>query len=361
MSQPLNVAVIGCGNIAKPYLQTLQPHKDKVVVRGVADLECSRAEALAREFETKPYASPDDVLRDAGVDAVVNLTIHHAHYDVTRRFLEAGKHVYSEKPLAMTYAQAAELCDVAERHKVWLCGAPMTFMGDMQQTAIRALREGRAGNVKLVYAEMNHGRIESWHPNPAPFYQVGPLWDVGVYPLSFLCAAMGRFTRVVSAANARLLPERMMPDGKKFTIDSPDFTCAVLENAAGATVRLTTNFFVAGNNTEQKSRVEFHGDTASLVIDNPFIFDANARASKWNEPLEELPPLRAKQGGIEWGRALVELADALNENRKPRTQARLAAHIVEVLESIGVCAREHRPVELKSTFDVPPLLDWASA
>src|SRR5690349_19202436 len=177
MPKILNIAVIGCGNIAKPYLTTLQPHKDKVNVRGVADIERSRAEAIARDFETKAYASPDDVLRDAEVDAIVNLTIHHAHYDVTRRFLEAGKHVYSEKPLAMTYAQAAELCDIADRKGVWLCGAPMTFMGDMQQAAIRALRDGRAGKVKLVYADMNHGRIESWHPNPAPFYQVGPLWD----------------------------------------------------------------------------------------------------------------------------------------------------------------------------------------
>jgi predicted dehydrogenase len=359
MSKLLSVAIIGCGNIAKPYLQTLMPQKEKVSVRGLADLDVSRAQALAKEFETKAYATPDEAIRDPQVDVIVNLTAHTAHYDVIKHCLAAGKHVYSEKPLALTYAKAAELCDIAERNNLHLCGAPMTFMGDAQQCAIKALRDGRAGNVKVIYAEMNHGRIESWHPAPVAFYSVGPLWDVGVYPLTFLAASFGRFSRVLSAGSRQLLPDRSMPDGKKFSIEAPDWFCAVLEMEAGPIVRLTTNFFVAGNNTEQKSRIEFHGDSASLVIDNPFIFDANVRASKWNEPLAEVPPLRAKQGGIEWGRALVELADAIEQKRKPRTQARMAAHVVEVIESINKCAADGKQITLKSEFEIPPLMEWA--
>src|SRR6185295_17646095 len=137
-------------------------------------------------------------------DIVINLTVHHAHYQVTKRALEAGKHVYSEKPLALTSSEARELVTLAASRGLRLGCSPSTFLGEAQQTAATVIRSGRLGPVRAVYAEVNWGRIETWHPAPAPFYDVGVLVDVGVYPLTLLTAFLGPARRVQASGGLLL-------------------------------------------------------------------------------------------------------------------------------------------------------------
>src|SRR5207247_2620948 len=126
---------------------------------------------------------------------------------VTTQCLRAAKHVHSEKPLAMTYPEALSLVSLARQQKVRLSCAPFTFMGVAQQTAGRLLREGSLGTVRLIYAEVNAGRIETWHPAPQSFYDVGPLFDVGGYPLAIILSFLGPARRV-SAYGQVLSPQR---------------------------------------------------------------------------------------------------------------------------------------------------------
>src|SRR5207247_985085 len=149
---------------------------------------------------------------DPDVDIVVNLTIQHAHYEITKQSLQAGRHVYSEKPLALRSGEARELLALARVRGRRLGCSPATFLGEAQQTAATIVRSGRLGRVRAVSADVNHGRIERWHPAPVPFYDVGVLVDVGVYPLTLVTTMLGP-ARSVRAWGWDLLPDRVTLDG----------------------------------------------------------------------------------------------------------------------------------------------------
>src|SRR5689334_22423347 len=186
----LRIAIIGCGNIATAYAETLRPYKH-IEMLGATDIDQARAHRYVETYGGRVYGTLEDILGDETVDLVVNLTIHHAHFTVIKQCLNAGKHVYSEKPLSLMAQEAWELVDLANLKGLRLSCAPITLLGEAQQTAWKIIREGLLGTVRLAYAEANWGRIESWHPAPGPFYEVGPLFDVGVYPLTILTAIFG--------------------------------------------------------------------------------------------------------------------------------------------------------------------------
>src|SRR5688500_13396941 len=188
--KPFGIGIVGTGNIAGGYARDALTHPEIRLV-AATDLDPDRAAAFAKEHDCRAHASLDDLLADEGVDIVVNLTVHHAHYEVTKRALLAGRHVYSEKPLALRSSEARELVDLAADRGLRLGCSPSTFLGEAQQTAAAWIGSGRLGTVRAVYAEVNWGRIETWHPAPAPFFDVGVLVDVGVYPLTLVTAMLG--------------------------------------------------------------------------------------------------------------------------------------------------------------------------
>src|SRR5262249_7909968 len=146
------------------------------------------------------YRGMDELLADARVDIVVSLTPPATHGDVVEQCLSAGKHVYTEKPMTLDPAQAFALVDLAEQRGLRLASAPATFMGEAQQTAMKVVRDGGVGTVRVVYAEANGGMLESWHPEPWPFYEIGPLYDLGPYPLTIATSLFGPAIRVISYA-----------------------------------------------------------------------------------------------------------------------------------------------------------------
>ena len=355
MSGPVRVAIVGCGNIAGPYAATITTFPETTLV-GVVDVDAARAEAFAAEHACQVYPTLDALLADDGVDLVVNLTIHHAHEAVTRRCLEAGKHVYSEKPLAMTFEQGHALVELAERCGRRLGCSPFAFMGEAPQTAWKAIRDGAIGQVRLVYADVNHGRIETWHPAPAPFYQVGPLFDVGVYPLALVTAMFGPARRV-SAYGRVLHAERVTKDGSPFTVEAPDCVIASLELETGVLVRLTTNFYV-GKQGRQVG-VEFHGDTGSLHLSDWQRPDAEVAVAPYGGTYEPVALLRPSSG-MTWGLGVRELAQALLEQRPHRASGEHAAHVVEILAAIDRSVREGCATDVRSTFSPPAPMPWAA-
>ncbi|HWQ15881.1 MAG TPA: Gfo/Idh/MocA family oxidoreductase [Roseiflexaceae bacterium] len=363
MQKDLNVAIVGCGNIAGPYAATLRPY-EHIHLLGASDIDPARARAFVQEWGGQAYESLDDVLADERVDLIVNLTIHHAHPEVITKCLNAGKHVHSEKPLAMTYAEAKALVDLAEQRGLRLSCAPITFMGEAQQTAWREIRSGRLGPVRVVYCEVNWGRIESWHPNPGPFYEVGALFDVGVYPLTLVTTFFGPARRV-TAYGTVLYPDRVTREGVPFHITTPDWVVAAVELANGTVVRLTTNFYV-GHHGKQKG-LEFHGDLGSLYIDSFQNFDAAVEYSPFGGSYEPVPlvrpgfsmPYGERRLPTEWGRAVVEMADAIAEGRPQRATGAQAAHVVEICEAISISMRKGEPVAVTSSFTPPAPMEWA--
>lgn len=353
--RPLRVAIVGCGNIATTYGEQLAGHPEIRTV-GAFDLAEERARAYVGQFGGRTYASLQDVLDDRTVDAIVNLTIHQAHPEVITRALEAGKHVHSEKPLAMTYAECARLADLADARTLRLSAAPVVWLGEAQQTLWRALRQGLVGTPRAVFAEVNWGRIESWHPNPAPFYEVGPVFDVAVYPITSLTTFFGPVRRV-SSRGGILLAERRTKDGVAFSPGSPDYTVSTLEFAGGLQCRLTCNFYV-GWHTRQKG-FEIHGDGGSLATDSIYAFDSLVEHAEFGGAWRPLPFVRAPFPGCEFARGVVELAEALSEGRPHRTTGRHAAHVVEVMQAILESIRTGSVVDVASTFPRPEPCSWA--
>jgi predicted dehydrogenase len=346
----LRVGMVGCGLIARGYLETLAPHR-QVRLIGATDLEPARAESTAAAFGGRAYRDLESMLADEDIDAVLNLTVQTAHYDVTARCLRAGKHVYSEKPLALTYPQAAELVELARVNGLRLSCAPMTFLGQAQQTAWQVLREGRLGQLRVAYADMNWGRPETWHPEPSQYFGVGPLYDIGVYSLTLLTTFLGPATAATGFGRV-LLPERDLIGGQALSVTTPDFVVAIVEFGTGAIARLTTDFYV-GHATKQKG-LEFHGDSGSLYLSNPQHFDSVVQFAEYGGEFEPVPYLSEPFPGTEWARGLVELADAIAQDRPHRVTGEQAAHVVEILNAISTSLSSGSgPVPINSVFTVP--------
>src|SRR3954451_13688858 len=152
----MRVAIVGCGFVADYYVRTLPVHPGLELV-GVMDRDPQRAVRFARYYSLSRYASLDELLADPGVDIVLNLTNPGSHYEVSKRALLAGKHVYSEKPMAMSFDEAKELVELAETKRLQISSAPCSLLGETAQTIWKALREQRVGPVRLVYPQPGDG------------------------------------------------------------------------------------------------------------------------------------------------------------------------------------------------------------
>ena len=354
----MGIGIVGTGNIAGAYARNVPTHPEIRLI-AATDLDQERAAVFAAEHGCRAHASLDDLLADDAVDIVVNLTVHHAHVEVTTRALEAGRHVYSEKPLALEPSEARALIGLADSRDLRLGCSPSTFLGEAQQTAAALVRGGRLGTVRAVYAEVDWGRIETWHPAPAPFYEVGVLVDVGVYPLTLATSMLGP-ARSVRAWGWDLKPDRVTNDGTPFRIGRPDLVVAAVELEGGAILRLTASFYV-GAPARRRGGLEFHGDDASLSIASFQEFDAAVEVGPYGGTFEPVDLVRPGFRGTAWARGVADMAGAISEGRPHRASAEQAAHVVDILAAAGASmADAGRPVPIDSDFAAPALMPWAT-
>ena len=356
VNAPLGVAIVGCGDIAQRYAEDMQ-RQSNVRLVGVTDLDPERAAAFANRYGVRLHRSLEDVLRDPEVSVVANLTSHRAHVSVSSAALRAGRHVFSEKPMALTAADAFALLHLAREHGVRIASAPIVGLGELAQTARRWLDDGRLGRVRLAWADVNWGRIEAWHPAPHSFYDVGPLFDVGVYPLTLLTGLFGPVTAVRADAR-RLLPERVTTAGERFRVGAPDYVLASLELADGVVVRLTVDFYVA--DPARQRGVELHGDAGSLWLSNWFQFAGTLEHAPIGEVYRGVPLLRAPAEEMPWAAGLDELALAVVQNRGARVSGEQAAHVVDVMETIVRAAQSGTVMTVESRFERPAPAPWTA-
>ena len=348
----MRLALVGAGNIADRYAAAIAAEPE-LELAGATDLDPARAQALVAAHGGRAYPDLAAVLADDAVDTVVNLTVPQAHAEVSAAALAAGKHVHSEKPLALRYEEARELVELARGYGVRLSSAPATLLGEAQQTLWKLVREGAAGRVRAVYAEANWDRLEAWHPDPRSLYSVGPLVDVGVYPLTILTAIFGPVRRV-TAFERTVEPDRRLRDGTPFTPEAPDFSVALLEHEGGVVTRLTATFYVGPS---KQRGIEVHGDDGSVYMPTWAEADSRVEVQRRGGEYERVELVREPFPGIDWGRALVDVAHAIAEGRPHRASGEHAAHVVEVLESAR--ASRGTPVAVRSEFTPPEPMDWA--
>jgi predicted dehydrogenase len=350
----MRIAFAGCGNIAPRYAECIAA-ADGLEIVGATDIALDAATRFVGEHGGTAYGTLDELLADDRVDLLVNLTAPQAHAAVTHAALSAGKHVHSEKPLALRYDEARELVELAGRNGVRLSSAPATLLGEAQQSAWKLVRDGALGTVRVVYAEANWDRIERWHPDPTGLYAVGPLVDVGVYPIAIMTAIFGPVRRVQAYATT-VEPDRVHLDGRPFRLEAPDFVVAALELEDGVVARLTATFYVPAS---KQRGLELHGDGGSLYMPTWAEFDSRLELQERGGEYRTIPPLREPYPGIDWSRALTDVAEAIAEGRPHRASGEHAAHIVEVLEAAQTSLDGGGAVDVHSDFRRPEPLDWA--
>lgn len=312
-----------------------------------SDLDGERANLQKIRFGLDHACSFDAMLHDDSIEIVVNLTPPQAHAGISLAAIDAGKSVYSEKPMALTRQEARLLIDAATRRGVHLCCAPDTILGAGVQHCRELVQRGEIGTVTSAVAHVLSPGHESWHPNPAFFYQRGggPLMDMGPYFIAALAVLLGP-VRNVAAMAQRPRAVRTIP-GDLIEVEVPTHVAAVL-GFEGALATLTTSFDVLAT---QNPYLELHGSQGTLVCPDPSEFSGLLRLWKDGQ-WKDLPSPYEYQTDHR-GIGVVDLACALRLSRNPRMSSQLGYHIVDTMEAIAESAIRRCHIPVFSSFEQP--------
>ena len=350
-----NVAVVGCGNISGIYLQNLTKAFDNTAVYAVADLIPEQAKAKATEFGVERIMTFEEMLADENVDIILNLTTPPVHFDVCRRALLSGKHVYVEKPLSLTFEEGRELTALAGERGLRLGCAPDTFMGSGIQTCRKLIDEGAIGTPVGASAFMVCHGHESWHPNPEFYYKKGggPLFDMGPYYLTALVTllgpvagvsgmtGMGEATRTIGSE-----PKR----GQIIEVEVPTHVNGLLRFENGALGSLIMSFDVWGSTLP---RIEIYGTEGALLVPDPNGFGGEVMLKRRRDgEFQKVPPVSA-YGGNHRGIGLSDMAAGIADGRPHRASGDLALHVLEIMESLHRSGEERREIPLTTTCSRP--------
>lgn len=355
MGKPLNVGIIGCGAIVAKYLETF-PQLESVNLVAVADLDPMRAQAVADSQPGVWALSVDELLDDDSIDAVLNLTIPAAHAEVALRAIDAGKHVYGEKPLAATTEEAREVLDAADSAGVRVGCAPDTVLGTGIQTARKAIDDGLIGAPISATATMVTPGHERWHPNP-DFYYVpggGPLLDMGPYYVTALVTLLGPVVSVIGAASHTRSSRTIGSGpraGQSVPVTTDTHVTGVLVHESGALSTLIMSFDAVQTGSPN---IEIHGESASLIVPDPNVFDGDVEICTLAEREAGWKVLPVSAGYRDAGRGygLADLADT-PEGEQHRANGELAYHVLDVMESLLRSASTGTSVTVRSRADRP--------
>ena len=393
----MNVAIIGCGYVAEFYGRDFQKYPE-LKLAGAFDRNAGNLAAFIRRWGGRSYASLAEVCADPSIELIINLTNPRDHLAVNTQCLEAGKHVYSEKPLAMTTADATALVELAERRGLMLSSAPCSLLGVTAQSLWHAIRSNAIGKIRLVYANFDDGmiapRMAPWNwknasgvPWPAKDeFEVGCTFEHAGYQLTWLAACFGPAAKVSAFASCQI------PD-KGIDVDSmaPDFTVGCIEYANNIVARVT-----CGLVAPRDKSLTIVGDRGTLFVGNvrndmTSVFISGGDVSGWQSWLvaNAAPVDRYLQARLQWPglqslfqkryqvrgapreaftdmskpvdfmRGPAEMHAALRDQRPCRLSAQLGAHIVDIVEHLQYPERFGSDTSLRTSF--PPItpLDWA--
>jgi predicted dehydrogenase len=348
----MNVGIVGCGVISRHYAKNAHAF-DSFDLVACADVDPRAAESLAAAHGLA-VASVDELVADPSVDVVLNLTPPAVHVTVIRQALAAGKHVYSEKPLATTADEAGELVAEAERRGVRIGCAPDTFLSGPYQAARALLDDGAIGEPLSASAAMLLGGQVTWHPNPDIFFAdgAGPLLDMGPYYLTAIVALLGPIRRVAGFASTRK-SERVIEfgprAGERFTAATPTHTAAAMELDGGQTANLVASFEAS---SEYVCDLVIHGTGGMLALPDPNAFDGPLRLRRGRTDWQEVP-FTARGAQDTRGIGLHDLVEAIAAGRPHRASGELAHHVVDVARTILTAAAEGRTLEVATSVERP--------
>ena len=367
MAKTLGIGIIGCGNISATYFG-LSPMFKGIEVRAGADINMDAAKARAKQYGVRAETIAD-LLKAKDIDIVVNLTVPAAHYEVSKQIIDAGKHVYSEKPFVLSVKDGQDLQKRAAKKGLRIGSAPDTFLGGSHQLARHLIDSGKLGKITSGTLHiMNHG-MEHWHPNPDFFFLPGggPVLDLGPYYIADLINLIGPVKRVAALttipAKERTISSKPRK-GEKLKVETPTTILALLEFENGAAVTLNASWDVWAHG---HSPIELYGEEGSLFIPDPNFFGGEVRytkqgkpvirVAKWEHPFG-VPNQQHGEGPMANYRTagLADMALAILAGRPHRCSQEVALHAVDVMTGILRSGETGKFVSMVTTCERPAAL-----
>lgn len=388
----MRIGFVGSGYTADLYIQNLKnyPHLELVAV---TDRNQKRALEFGAYYHVKTCPNVEALLADPSIEMIVNLTNPRSHFEVNKACLEAGKHVYSEKPLTMTFSESQALVELANRKGLYLSSAPCSILGETAQTVWKALRNNEIGTVRVVYAEFDDGPVQLqdphiWHkPSGAPFpyrdeFEVGfPISHAGYY-LSWFAAFFGP-AKTITAFSDCLWPDKQVVPEEPLYVTAPDISVACITFESGVVVRLTCSNLAPHNHSmrivgekgvltveeclnysapvylDKYSRLRFRVERYPITRSYPFIKNWLALHSRVYPPVRKFSwKKRNARLRQDYARGVAELARAITEQRPSRLPADYCLHVNELVWAIQNAT--HVPYQVMTTFEpLQPMDDVA--
>lgn len=348
----MKVGLMGTGNIAPQYMKGCAMFPDNIQVVACADLDQERAATFATEYGIKPH-TPNSLLA-SDVDIVINLTPPKNHLDTSLQVIAAGKHLYSEKPLAIELADAQKILDEGDAMGVRIGCAPDTFLGAGLQTSRQVIDSGEIGTPIAATAFLASHGPEGWHPNPFFFYQYGggPMLDMGPYYITALVNLMGSVT-AVSAMTSRSFTERTAGHehirGEPFVVDVSTHFAGTLRFANGALATLLVSFDIWAHHLP---RIEVYGTTGSLSVPDPNTFKGRVQVWKQDAGAWSDVPLVGHSDVLR-GIGVADMARSIQDKTPHRASGELALHVLEVMLAFDKASTSGEQIAIQSSVTQP--------
>ncbi|MFL5648241.1 MAG: Gfo/Idh/MocA family protein [Chloroflexota bacterium] len=368
VERPLRVGVLGAGMIATVgygYLPHLDKVHDRIRLVAIANRGIEKARAVAATYGIEHAVDSLDRLLEFDIDAVVNLLPGPDHFDASRRILESGRHLVTEKPIASTVAEADQLLDLADRGGLVIVAAPADMLAHEWAEARRLIAAAAIGTVAFARVQSSHAGAAglSWPVDPTPFYQggIGALRDLGVYGITQATGVLGPVRRV-SALSGITTPRRRVRggpfDGVSFDVTGPDNVLLLLDFGEATFAVVDATFNVVGT---KSPRMEVFGLEGTLIVhradgDAPplevYRLDAAPGLAGWIRPqgYEIFPIGSDRFAELARGALIEHLADCLRDGVAPIASGEHARHVLEVMLAAERSAAHGSVVEVSGRF-----------
>ena len=369
-----NIGLIGCGNIAETYFRA-QDYFNNIKFVACADKFPEVSKKCADQYNIKSL-TVDEIIHDTNVDVILNLTIPQAHFEISKLALEAGKHVYSEKPMSIKYDEANELVNLAKDNNLYIGNAPDTFLGGGGQVARKFVDDGDIGKVLTGNFIFAFPGVQEFHPNPESWFQSGggPVIDMGPYFFTTLVNLLGPVKNVRSRGKKFADQREYLVGPKKGKSFNVDISTSVMLDIEFANEAIVQGFISFDVQNHARNHMELYGTKGSLVVPDPNMFGgpvllSRELGSEWQEFSVEDKYLgktniinhsgrsneAPKQSNYR-GVGLSEMIYSIENNIQHRCNGNLALHVLDIIESTIIASETKKEVSLRSTCEQPKLL-----
>ena len=372
MVKVFKVGLIGCGHIAETYFRAHKYFNNFRIIK-CADINHLAAKKCASTYKIKAL-SVKNLLKDKEIEIILNLTVPKAHFEVSKKALLNNKHVYTEKPMAINLKDGKELLKISKRKRLYIGNAPDTFLGGGNQKSKEILEKNFIGKINLGNIIFAYPGVQSYHPNPEPWFakkEGGPVIDMGPYYLTALVNLLGPAKQVWGSQmwNKKKRIIGIGPrKGSSIKVLCPTTYLGTIFFNSGAIIRFTLSFDVIAHH---RNHIELYGSKGSILVPDPNMFGGSVYTCKklggaWKEHKTNKmylgkinirqKSLRANEAPINAnyrGVGLAEMAYCIQNNKKHRCNGDLSFHVLDIIQSIMIAAKKRKRINIKSSCSIP--------